>query len=239
MKYQKKILITGADGFLGSHVCQLLKNNSIKFQKTSYKDLDVTNKDEVERKVRNIETIIHLAGNVRKKSQDTAEKHFDINATGTLNILEAARINKVKKIILASTLEVNEYPPSYYGQSKLLAETYCLQYSRNFGITCIILRFPYLYGVGMDESRIVPRIIKAAKSNQQITIKPGEFYMLYVKQAAEIIKSSLKAKKTTILNIFPNKKTTMEEIVETVKTYYPNLRVKYTLKQDLQDFIKK
>lgn len=234
MREQKKILITGADGFLGSHLCQLLKNDNIKFQKTS---VDITDRNKIRKRIKNIETIIHLAGNVRKKSQDVAEKHFNINSTGTLNVLEAARINKVKRIILASTVEVNEHPPSYYGQSKLLAETYCLQYSRNFGITCIILRFPYLYGLGMNKSRIVPRIIKAAENNQQITIKPGKFYMLYVKQAAEIIESSLKAKKTTILNVFPNKKTTMEEIVETVKTYYPNLKVKYTLKQGLQDFI--
>lgn len=253
MEYHGKILITGGDGFLGSHVCQFFKDNNIKFQKTSHKDIDITNIDEVKRKVRNIDTVVHLAGNVRKNFRDTAENNFSINSAGTLNILEAARINNVKKVILASTVEVYSdrlpsgyisesdlcTPSSYYGQSKLLAENYCLQYSKKFKIECIILRFTYLYGEGMHKSRIISKLIDAAKNKQSMAIELGKsdfFDMLYVKDAARAIAQSLGTRdiKGVILNVSSNKKTTMKEVAEIIGNNYSNFKVTYKKKINCQ-----
>lgn len=246
MVKQNKILITGGDGFLGRHVGEILKDCHIKFKKTSRKDLDIINKDEVKKGLKNIDIVIHLAGNIRTKSSDDAESNFTVNSTGTLNILEAARINKIKKIILASTVEVyaNQLsascisesdlcaPTSYYGQSKLLAENYCLQYAKKFGIDCLILRFTYLYGEGMHKTRIVSRMIKAAKNKQEIVIESGKsdyFDLLYVKDAARAVVLALNNIRTkeAILNISSNKTTNIKEIAKIIKKNNPSFKVKY------------
>ncbi len=211
--------------------------------------MDITNIDEVKKKTKNVDIIVHLAGNVRKNSQDTTEKHYKINFLGTLNILEAARINKIKKIIMASTVEVygDQLPSgrvsesdlctpfSYYGQSKLLAENCCLQYSKKFGIKCVILRFVYLYGKGMYQSRIISKMIDAARTNQDIIIglrKSDYFDVLYAKDAARAVTLSVNAKTVNgnVLNISSNKKTTLKEIAKIIKKYYPNFKVTYKKK---------
>lgn len=215
--------------------------------------MDITNLDEVKRKVKDIDVIVHLAGNVRKDIQDTPENHFKINTIGTLNVLEAARINKIKRIVIASTVEVygNQLPSgrisesdlcmpsSYYGLSKLLAENCCSQYSKKFGIECIILRFAYLYGKGMHESRIIAKMIKSARNNQLTTVKLKKsdyFDALYVKDAAQAIVLAISAKNINgkILNISSNKKTNIKEIAEIIKKHHPGFKIKYKKRTSCQ-----
>ena len=86
-------------------------------------------------------------------------QNFDVNVGGTLNCLEAAKVNSCKKFIFASTggaLMGNAPPPvsensvpsplSPYGASKLAGEAYCQAYSKSYGLHTLIFRFANVFG---------------------------------------------------------------------------------------------
>ena len=127
---KNKILITGAEGFIGSHLCEALVKRGV-----SVRALVLYNSfnkegwlDEIPKKIRNnievisgdirdkellisisksIDIIFHLAALISIPYSYNAPRSFlDTNTSGTLNVLEAARIAKCSKIISTSTSEV-------------------------------------------------------------------------------------------------------------------------------------
>lgn len=99
---------------------------------------------------------------------------YKINVTGTINVLETARIMDVKKVVYASSIAVyspgatapmdEDYPknPStFYGTTKLAGELFGLTYADTYGIDFVALRFPLIYGPGslgawnpLEETRV-------------------------------------------------------------------------------------
>jgi UDP-glucose 4-epimerase len=111
-------------------------------------------------------SIFHMAAqaDVRKAIDDPAFD-ADVNITGTLAVLEAARINSARVIFAATgggaygeydglpipTTEADEpRPMSHYGQSKLAGEAYCALYGRLYGIPSVRLRLGNVYGPRQD-----------------------------------------------------------------------------------------
>jgi UDP-glucose 4-epimerase len=96
---------------------------------------------------------------------------------GTLNLLEFARIRKIRKFIYVSTyvygqpqyLPIDEKhvvnPHSPYNRSKLLAEGLCQNYCHDFGIDVVILRPFYVYGTNSRDRSFIPSIIRQIKKN--------------------------------------------------------------------------
>lgn len=252
---KEKILVTGADGFLGKYVSSMLRDHGIDHAPSAKSNLDILNKKDVVSKIKNFDVIIHLAGNIRTSATDSAENHFNINSLGTLNVLEACRINKVPRIILASSAEVygnpsrlgriNELdiaaPVDFYGQSKLLAECFCRGYSEKFGINFTVLRFTYLYGWGMYPSRVVSKIINSAAENKKLhlLVGPRAFTdMLYVKDAARAILLVLlnKHSRNKIINISSGRKITVSDLIKTAKYFYPDLNFTISGKKEIGDY---
>ena len=134
----KKILITGADGFIGSHLTEkLIKLNCDIRAMTMYnsfnnwgwldsltkeelKNIDIVNGDIrdvkfVNSACENIDVIFHLASLIAiPYSYNSPSSYINTNINGTLNILEAALQNNVQKIIHTSTSEV-------YGESNMIS----------------------------------------------------------------------------------------------------------------------
>lgn len=171
-----KILVTGGAGFIGSHLVDLLLKKD--YGVTIIDNLSTGKKEFINKKAKfysadileNInfifekekpEIVIHSAAQVmlRKSLEDPI---FDAktNILGTINILEACRKNKVKKIIYTSTggarvgepkyLPVDEKHPlnpcSPYGISKHTAEHYIWMYSQLYGLEYLIFCFGNVYG---------------------------------------------------------------------------------------------
>lgn len=119
-----------------------------------------------------IQRVCHLAAMLSEATQANPWYGFQVNAIGTLNILEAARIMDVERVVYTSALAVldrvtgeyghpthtpvNEDYPKYpdsrsngvYGTAKLAGEFLCLHYQQDYGLDYVALRFSPLYGIG-------------------------------------------------------------------------------------------
>lgn len=164
----KKVLITGASGFIGGHVCRHLLNLGYRVRALIRKadSLDMISHANLERvsgdlrkpsslhtACDSVDIIVHLAG-IAHTNNVKPEKLFDINTSGTESLLTAAVSQKVKKIIfssstLAGTLDNDGSPTTSYGKSKLQAEKLLLA-AHNAGlIEVLVLRPVNVYGSGM------------------------------------------------------------------------------------------
>ncbi|MDB4442460.1 NAD-dependent epimerase/dehydratase family protein [bacterium] len=127
-----------------------------------------------EKSCRNIDVIVHLAANTGVgPSVENPRFDMEANVIGTLNMLEAAKKQKVARFIFASSgAPIGEVEPpiheklaprpvSPYGASKLAGEGYCSAYYRTFGVKTTALRFGNVYGPGSThKSSVVAKFIK-------------------------------------------------------------------------------
>lgn len=124
-----------------------------------------------------VDVVVHLAANTGVgPSVDDPRADCEMNVTGTLNMLEAARHQKVVKFVFASSgapvgnldnppihEELPAHPVSPYGASKLAGEGYCSAYYQTFGIDTVALRFGNVYGPGSKhKGSLVAKFIKEA-----------------------------------------------------------------------------
>jgi nucleoside-diphosphate-sugar epimerase len=200
-------LVTGGAGFIGSHTVEALTKagNQIRvldnFHTGKRQNLSgVENKIElIEGDIRdtclsrqvmeNVEYVIHLAGlhEVPRSVEQPVETH-DVNVTGILNLLVAARDAGVKRFVYASSSAVygdspilprfEDMPPlptsSPYAVSKLAGEYYCQLFSHLYGVETVSLRFFNIFGPRQDSASdyagVIPKFITALLSDTPPTI---------------------------------------------------------------------
>lgn len=126
------------------------------------------------------DVIIHLAANTGVgPSVENPRSDCETNVIGTFNMLEAARHNKAKRFVFASSgapigeveppihEELAPHPVSPYGASKLAGEGYCSAYFRSFGVETVALRFGNVYGPGSGhKSSVVAKFIRLAMNGE-------------------------------------------------------------------------
>lgn len=172
-----KALVTGGAGFIGSNICAALLDagdqvrvvddlsSGYRSNLESLGDIelivgDVRDADLMNRAAEGCEVVFHLAASVgNKRSIDNPVEDSQINAIGTVRMLEAARAAGVRKIVLSSsagiygelkTLPISEDHPleplTPYGVSKLFSEKQALAYAHVYGLEAICLRYFNVYG---------------------------------------------------------------------------------------------
>ena len=172
-----KALVTGGAGFIGSNICASLARRGdevvvVDDLSSGYSDNvagvtgltfmrgDIRDREFVEKATQGCEVIFHLAASVgNKRSIDHPLHDTEVNAMGTMNVLQAARSAAVRKLVLSSsagiygelkTVPIKEDHPldplTPYAVSKLYAEKMALAFSHVYGIEAIALRYFNVYG---------------------------------------------------------------------------------------------
>lgn len=184
---EKRISITGENGFVGRHLVNALKElNSevILLKDLNGKSPDIRNQDFIRSSIEelgDIDMIYHLAAKTSvNSSYENPIATYETNILGTLNILEICRRCDIDKIIYASSyvygqpqyLPIDEKhctdPSNPYARSKLMGEELCKSYHDDFGIKCVILRPFNIYGPGQRSDFLIPKIISSLSSGNVV-----------------------------------------------------------------------
>lgn len=196
-------MVTGGCGFIGSHLVEQLISQGMEvhvldnmvsgFPQNVSASAIIHNQDIRNKKAKQIisqikpNVIFHLAAQADvAKSIQNPTFDADVNIKGTINVLEACREANVKKIVFASTSAVygnlqkerisendKVKPSSYYGLSKLTAESYIRLFSELYGIPYTILRYGNVYGprqTPKGEGGVVAVFLDCIKKNKALCI---------------------------------------------------------------------
>ena len=202
---QMKILITGAAGFIGSNLANQLNyksNELVLIDNLEYGYAENLDNNDLKSKlivadIRNpmgehimhgVDVVYHFAGiSSLPECQANPVKAIDVNVNGTVNLLEEARKNNVKKFIFASTSAVYENnhetpfsekheisPDLIYSQTKRMSEDVVKSYKLNYNMDAIICRFFNVYGANQDYRRKNPPftsyIVKEALNSGELKV---------------------------------------------------------------------
>jgi len=235
-------LVTGGAGFIGSHIARKLvslghqvivldnlcegnlKNikdfkNKIRFLKE-----DILNLKALQKIFKGVDFVFHEAAlRSVERSVKNPEETNKVNIEGTLNVLLAARNNKVKRVIFASSSSIYgeqkskvfketlcPNPISPYALSKLTAEFYLKQFFSLYGLETISLRYFNVFGPYQDPkneyANVIPIFITKVLKNQPVIIHwDGEQSrdFNYIDNVVEANVLAMKAKKTQgeVLNV--------------------------------------
>lgn len=156
-----KILISGFRGFIGSHLTEKLLELGHEVVGIDDGSTGMYSNDKVTSVncqmnlnmpltyLRNIDVVFHVAAIARiPQSYDQPQHYYQNNILSTLNLLEACRLQGVKKFIYSSSSSVVD-PTNPYAHSKLIGEELCEMYARLYGMNIQILRYFNVYGERM------------------------------------------------------------------------------------------
>lgn len=247
-----KILITGGAGFIGSNLAKRLVNDGhsvvvldsllrgnkldketyskIKFVKGDVRDLEI-----VKEASKQCDIIFHFAAVLGVDIvADNPVETMDVEVIGTRNVVEAATLNNVKKIMYASTSgiyghsafenvlteEVMVDPKTSYAMAKRYNEIYLASHHQERGLNVTSLRFFNVYGSTQDNRMVVPLFFEQAMENKNITVfGSGEQTrdFTYIDDTVEACIRLMDVKGCKIVNIANEAEWTITELAHQIK----------------------
>lgn len=237
-----KVAVFGASGFVGLNVIdaflraghEVVASDIRKADQVTaeFVQADLLKYEEVEAVVGGTDAIVHLAASPLPFSLEHPKINARINIEGSLNILDAARACKVKKVIFSSASSIvgevrynpvdEEHPctpKTPYGVAKFAMEHYLRVYQELYGLDYLIFRFYNVYGPWQyPESRaVIPMVYQRLKADGNFNVfgdgsQTRDF--IYVGDIADLfVKSITSDVKNEVVNMGTGKATTVKEIV--------------------------
>jgi UDP-glucose 4-epimerase len=202
-----KVVVTGGAGFIGANLCQMLERQDFVDHVVALDDLStgsrqnladspsvelregsILSPDDLDGVIEGAQAIVHLAArpSVPRSLADPMATH-QVNATGTMTVLEAARRHGMPHVVVASSSSVYganpglpkredmvPLPVSPYAASKLAAEAYALSYGRSFGLPVLAFRFFNVFGplqsAGHAYAAVVPTFVSCALAGRPLPV---------------------------------------------------------------------
>ena len=260
-----KILLTGGAGFIGSNILKYLLNNNYEFVRVLdnlstgfYKNIkefekydnfefiegDITNLDICMKACQGMNVITHQAalGSVPRSINDPLSSHNN-NINGFLNILLAAKKNKIKRIVYASSSSVygdnilspkredvigNQLSP--YAITKYVDELYGNLFTKLYGLECIGLRYFNVFGPKQNPNgpyaAVIPKFINSLLNNKRPTINGDGSYSRDFTFVDNVVNANIKALTTknkkafgNIFNVSCGNEITILELFNSIKTH--------------------
>ena len=261
----KKIAVTGGAGFIGSNLVERLLSkghevtvvddlstglkSNLDLNKITFHELSLTNRDGLAKALNGVDAIVHLGarGSVPRSLKNPIATH-DVNATGTLNVLEAARTSGAQVIFSSSSsvygrngqLPKDESmwlsPLTPYAASKLAAEGYVQAYGAAYEVPVTLLRFFNVFGPKQrpdhEYAAVLPKWIWKAMNNEAIDVygdgsQTRDF--TYVRTVLDVIEDALDRGVRTegAVNLAYGNRISLLTTIDLLKVHFPNLKVNY------------
>jgi UDP-glucose 4-epimerase len=201
------VVVTGGAGFIGANLCRMLAGQDFVDQVVALDDLStgspenltdcpavefvegsILSAEDLDHVMTGTQAVVHLAArpSVPRSLADPMATH-QVNATGTMMVLEAARRHGAPHVVVASSSSVYganpalpkredmvTMPVSPYAASKLATEVYALSYARSFGLPVLVFRFFNVFGPLQPASHsyaaVVPAFVSSALAGSALPV---------------------------------------------------------------------
>jgi len=272
----EKVIVTGGAGFIGSHIVNALIEQGYEVHvidnlcsgkkenvnaKAVLHIVDIRDKEKLMPIFENAKYVFHQAAlpQVQFSIENPVETH-EINVTGLLNVLEAARTHKIQRLIFAASsaaygnqeklplVETMEAGPlSPYGAHKYIGEVYCGLWSKIYKLETVSLRYFNVYGPGQSSdgayASVVAKFLDFKKDGTPLRITgSGEQTRDFV-HVKDVVSANLKAMKSSrvgkgeVINIGSTHQSSVNDIARLIggPTEYVDARIEPTNTQaDIQ-----
>lgn len=251
----KKFLITGGAGFIGTNLAEYLvgeghevvvvddlsAGDATRLPKSVvFHQLDIRDTKSLQAVCIGIDTVVHLAALPRVQfSIDEPVATHDVNVTGTLSVLEAAKQAKVKRIVYAASssaygdqetlplsVTLPPQPKSPYALHKYIGEEYMRLWSELFAIETVSLRFFNVYGPHLDPdgpyALVIGRFLKLAAEQKPLTVTGDGTQTRDFTHVDDVISAIYKAAhssavgKGEVFNVGAGAQTTINELAQMI-----------------------
>lgn len=261
--YGTRILITGGCGFIGSHIAETLvargahvtildnlSTGSLDNIASFHDDITFINGSITDfytcmHATQNQDIIFHCAAFISvPASVERPRECHDVNVTGIINMLEAARQNDVSRFIFSSSAAVYGTregvcsetdpcaPTSPYGLSKQMGELYCAHYAVYYGLGTVCLRYFNVYGPRQNPNgayaAAVAKFRNCMEHDESITIFGDGMQTRDFIPVREVVNANLTAgmsepstMRGDIYNVATGISVTLLELVDTLREKFP------------------
>lgn len=280
-----RVLVLGGAGFIGGFIVrELLKHgvskviiydNFARGKRNNIEDCltdprcevfplggDIRELDILDKAFEGIDYVFHLAAMWLLHCKDFPRTAYDVNMTGTFNVLEACVKHKVKKLIYSSSASVYgdaiEVPmmeahpfnnKNFYGATKIAGEAMCTAFHDRYGLDVIGLRYMNVYGPGQDQhavySGVVPIMLNKIDANETPLINGDgsqAYDFIYVEDVARANLCALMSDTPFgYYNVGTEIQTTIKtlcELILNLKTSSLNVKYQPYSEDDARQFVK-
>jgi UDP-glucose 4-epimerase len=260
-----KVAVTGGAGFIGSNLTKRLLTegydvvviddlstgllSNVDLEDSIFHQISINDPKSLATALKDCETIFHLAarGSVPRSLKNPAATH-EVNATGTLNVLEVARATGAHVVFSSSSsvygrnmqLPKDESmwlgPMTPYAASKLAAEGYLQAYASAYNVPTTLLRFFNVFGPRQrpdhEYAAVLPKWIWLAMQGIPIDVYgdgTASRDFTYVETVLDIAMTAMKEKVLTegAMNLAYGNRIFLNDTIEMLKKHFPDLQVNY------------
>ena len=261
-----KVAVTGGAGFIGSNLTKRLLSegydvvvvddlstgllSNVDQDKSTFHQISITDPNSLANALKDCETIFHLAarGSVPRSIKNPVATH-EVNATGTLNVLEVARVSGAHVVFSSSSsvygrnmqLPKDESmwlgPMTPYAASKLAAEGYVQAYASAYNVPTTLLRFFNVFGPRQrpdhEYAAVLPKWIWLAMQGKPIDVYgdgTASRDFTYVETVLDIAMTAMKERVITegVMNLAYGNRIFLNDTIEMLKKHFPDLQVNYS-----------